>query len=344
MAQGVTRRSNPITTISLLALLTSAATLAVPGRAAAQGAAPGMFIADSVMLETPTGFLRGTVMLPFAIGKFPLVVIISGSGPTDRDGNSMGLPGKNNALGMLAQALADRGIASVRYDKRGVAASARAATSEEDLRFEMYADDAAGWVKKFRTDKRFSTIIIAGHSEGAMLGILAAQRAAADGYISIAGIARRADAVLHDQLAAGLLPAQAALADSVLAKLAAGKKVPVPREMPLSALFRASVQPYLISWFKWDPATELAKLTIPVLILQGTTDIQVAVAEADSLKRASPKATLVKVEGMNHVLKAVTGDQMTQLKSYSDPTLPLVAQLVTSIEQFVKEIRPAEHP
>jgi len=227
----------------------------------------------------------------------------------------------------------------VRYDKRGVAASARAATSEDDLRFEMYADDAAAWVKKFRTDKRFSTIIIAGHSEGAMLGILAAQRSGADGYISIAGIARPANAVLHDQLAAGLPKPQADQADSILAQLAAGRKVAAPKEMPLSALFRSSVQPYMISWFKWDPAAELAKLAIPVLIVQGTTDIQVSVAEADSLKKAAPKATLVKIDGMNHVLKAVAGDQVAQLKSYSDPTLPLVPQLVTVIAQFVKEIR-----
>jgi pimeloyl-ACP methyl ester carboxylesterase len=226
----------------------------------------------------------------------------------------------------------------VRYDKRGVAASARAATSEESLRFEMYADDAAAWVKKFRTDKRFSSIIIAGHSEGAMLGILAAQRAGADGYISIAGIARPAHAVLHDQLAAGLPPTQAAQADTILAQLAAGKRVPVPKEMPLSSLFRASVQPYMSSWFKWDPAVELARLTIPVLLLQGTSDTQVAVTEADSLKKAAPKATLVKIEGMNHVLKAVTGDPTSQLKSYSDPTLPLVAELVTTIVGFVKGI------
>ena len=242
-------------------------------------------------------------------------------------------------VAMLAQALAERGIASVRYDKRGVAASARAATSEEDLRFEMYADDAAAWVRKFRTDKRFSTIIIAGHSEGAMLGILATQRAPADGYISIAGIARPADAVLHDQLAAGLPKPVADQADAILASLAVGKTVPVPREMPLSAVFRASVQPYMISWFKWDPAAELAKVKVPVLILQGTTDIQVAVAEADSLQKAAPTATLVKVEGMNHVLKGVVGDQATQLRSYSDPALPLVGTVVDAIAKFVKAIR-----
>jgi pimeloyl-ACP methyl ester carboxylesterase len=326
-------RRSACVAIGTLAL--SVGTLALAPRATH---AQGMFIADSTLLETPTGFLHGSVMIPFAVGKFPLVVIISGSGPTDRDGNSLGLPGKNNALAMLAQALAERGIASVRYDKRGVAASARAATSEDDLRFEMYADDAAAWVRKFRTDKRFSTIIVAGHSEGAMLGILAAQRAKADGYISIAGIARPAHAVLHDQLAASLPKPVADQADSILAALAAGRKVPAPKEMPLSALFRASVQPYMISWFKWDPAAELAKLAIPVLIVQGTTDIQVAMAEADSLQKASPKALLVKVEGMNHVLKAVAGDQTAQLRSYSDPTLPLVPQLAKAVEQFVRGI------
>lgn len=313
-----------------------AGALALPSATArAQGIA---FFADTTLLETPTGFLRGSIMMPFRVGKFPLVVFISGSGPTDRDGNSMGLPGKNNALGMLAQALAERGIASVRYDKRGVAGSARAATSEQELRFEMYADDAAAWVKKFRDDKRFSTIIVAGHSEGAMLGILAAQRAPVDGYVSIAGVARRADAVLHDQLAAGLPKPVADQADAILASLAVGKAVPVPRAMPLSAVFRASVQPYMISWFAWDPAVELAKLKIPVLILQGTADIEVAMSEADSLLKAAPSATLVKVDGMNHVLKGVVGDQAAQLRSYSDPTLPLVAQLVDAIEKFVKEI------
>ena len=145
-----------------------AMSVGAPAAAHAQGAALGLFIADSTMLETPTGFIRGSIMIPFAVGKFPLVVLISGSGPTDRDGNSLGLPGKNNALAMLAQALAERGIASVRYDKRGVAASARAATSEESLRFEMYADDAAAWVKKFRTDKRLdrkSTRLNSSHSQ-----------------------------------------------------------------------------------------------------------------------------------------------------------------------------------
>ncbi len=339
-------RSTVITRISrtlLLAAAFSAATLGTATLGAtsahAQGTAPGMFIADTVMLETPTGFLRGSIMIPFAVGKFPLVVLISGSGPTDRDGNSLGLPGKNNSLAMLAQALVERGIASVRYDKRGVAASARAATSEDDLRFEMYADDAAAWVKKFRSDKRFSTIIVAGHSEGAMLGILAAQRAEADGYVSIAGIARPADAVLHDQLAAGLPKPMLDEADKVLAALAAGRTVPAPKEMPLSQLFRKSVQPYMVSWFKWDPAAELAKLKVPVLIVQGTSDIQVSVQEADSLKRVSPQATIVKVAGMNHVLKKVTGDQGAQLSSYSDPTLPVVPELVSAIETFVKGIK-----
>ena len=325
------RRRGWVTAVTLVGALALGS-----ASARAQG---GAWFADTTVLETPTGILRGSIMLPFALGKFPLVVLISGSGPTDRDGNSLGLPGKNNALGMLAQALAERGIASVRYDKRGVAASARAATSEEDLRFEMYADDAAAWVRKFRTDKRFSTIIIAGHSEGAMLGILATQRAPADGYISIAGIARPADAVLHDQLAAGLPKPVADQADAILASLAVGKTVPVPRDMPLSAVFRASVQPYMISWFKWDPAAELAKVKVPVLILQGTTDIQVAVAEADSLQKAAPTATLVKVEGMNHVLKGVVGDQATQLRSYSDPALPLVGTVVDAIAKFVKAIR-----
>ena len=98
---------------------------------------------DTITLDTPTGAIAGTLLIPSGNGPFALVVIIAGSGPTDRDGNSPLLPGANNSLKLLAEGLADRGVASLRYDKRGVAASAKAMVSEADLRFNTYADDAA---------------------------------------------------------------------------------------------------------------------------------------------------------------------------------------------------------
>jgi pimeloyl-ACP methyl ester carboxylesterase len=298
--------------------------------------------ADSASLTTPSGTIYGTALIPDGTATFPFVVIISGSGPTDRNGNSLALPGPNNSLLQLAEGLAARGIGSVRYDKRGVAASAKAATSESELRFEMYADDAAAWVRKFRGEPRVASITVAGHSEGALLGILAAERARADGYVSISGIARAADAVLTDQFETALPKPMADDAIKLVKQLAAGSTVPVPVNPPLASLFRASVQPYMISWFKWNPALEIAKLTVPVLIVQGTTDIQVKVAEAEALKVAQPKARLVKIEGMNHVLKSVGSDQNAQLASYGDPKLKIVPELVESVAKFVLEIRIAK--
>ena len=287
-----------------------------------------------IVLETPTGRIHGSLELPAATAPVPVVLLIAGSGPTDRDGNIGGLPGRNDGHRMLARELAQRGIASVRYDKRGIAASGAAATAEADLRFEHYAQDAAGWIRMLRQDPRFSTITVAGHSEGSLIGMIAAREAGADGFISIAGIARRASDVLRSQLAPTLPANLMAESERALTALERGDTVAAaPAE--LAALFRPSVQPYLISWFRYLPSEEIAKLRIPTLILQGTTDVQVAVAEAEALARARPEARLRIIEGMNHVLKPVSGGLAEQQPSYFDPTLPLAPELVEAIADFV---------
>ena len=287
-------------------------------------------------LDSKPASIAGTLVIPNGVAKAPLAIIIAGSGPTDRDGNGPML--RSNNLKQLAEALAERGVASLRYDKRGIAGSVGAATSEAELRFDMYADDAAGWVKKYRADPRFGAIVIIGHSEGSLLGMLATQRAPADGFVSVAGTGRRANRVLHDQLAAQLPPPLLAQADSVLDALVAGKTV--DNSPPtLAALFRLSVQPYIISWFKYAGSVEIARLRVPTLIVQGTSDIQVAPAEADSLKLALPSALLLVIAGMNHVMKSTPAGRAEQMFAYSDPTVPLTAGLADSVAVFVKRVR-----
>jgi hypothetical protein len=95
------------------------------------------------------------------------------------------LPGKNDTYRLLAAAPAQKGIASLRYDKRGIAASAGAMVAEQDLRFEMYVNGAAAWLRQLRADKRFSKAAIAGHSEGSLIGMLAAQQVPVAGYVSL---------------------------------------------------------------------------------------------------------------------------------------------------------------
>lgn len=311
-----------------------ALTLAV-AVAPAWGQSPS-WAAELASLDAKPAPLVGTLLVPGRSAKLALAILIAGSGPTDRDGN--GPMARPNNLRQLAEALADRGIASLRYDKRGIAGSAGAATTESDLRFEMYADDAAAWVTKYRADARFGSIVIIGHSEGSLLGMLAVQRAQADAFVSIAGTARRADKVLHEQLAAQVPPSMLAQADSALASLVAGRTV--DNSPPaLAALFRPSVQPYIISWFRYSGSEEIGRLRVPTLIVQGTNDIQVAAAEADSLKLALPSAQLLVIAGMNHVMKSTPPGRAEQMASYTDPSIALAAGLADSVAAFVKRVR-----
>jgi pimeloyl-ACP methyl ester carboxylesterase len=283
-----------------------------------------------------SGIIHGTVLAPSESGPHPAVVIIAGSGPTDRDGNSAVLAGPNNSLRLLAEGLAERGIASVRYDKRGIAESAAAAPREEDLRFEAYVADAGAWVEQLRADETFASVSVVGHSEGSLIGMLAAEQADAHAFVSVAGVAQRGSDVLRDQLQDQLPPDLWTESDRILTALEAGETVgDVPDE--LVSLFRPTVQPYLISWFQYVPAEELALLQVSVLIAQGTTDLQVPVAEAEALHAAKPDAELLVVDGMNHVLKRVSADPAQQQASYSDPSLPVVEELVESVARFVAQ-------
>jgi pimeloyl-ACP methyl ester carboxylesterase len=318
-------------------------------RAGAQQAPDAACGSDSLRLTTPTGTLVGSLACPpggLGRARVPLVLVLAGSGPTDRNGNSALLPGRNDGLRMLADSLAARGIASVRYDKRGVGASRSAASSEAMLRFDSYVDDAAAWIRQLRRDRRFGTITVVGHSEGALAGMIAAGVAGADGFVSLAGPGRPAGRVLRSQLAASLPRPLLDETDRVLEALEAGRTVdslpPAIAAVPvLAQLFRPSVQPYLVSLLRRDPAVELARLRIPVLVVQGTTDVQVAPSEASELVRARAGLMPVLVDGMNHVLKLVPAEPAAQARSYQDPSLPVPGPLVEPIATFVRALRAA---
>jgi uncharacterized protein len=289
---------------------------------------------EAVRLETATGTVHGTLLLPADRDRAPVALLIAGSGPTDRDGNTVGLPGPNNSLKLLAEGLAMRGVASLRYDKRGIGESRAAGPSEAELRFDMYVDDAAGWIRRLQADSRFVGTTVIGHSEGSLIGMMAAAEAEADAFVSVAGISRQAGAVLRDQLRPQLPPSLWAESERILEALEAGEQAgAVPAE--LQVLYRPSVQPYMISWLRHAPVDAIAQFQGPVLILQGTTDIQVAVEEAHALAAAHPGARLHVIEGMNHVLKQVPADIALQHASYSDPSLPVSPELLDLISAYL---------
>ncbi|WP_299287585.1 alpha/beta fold hydrolase [uncultured Mucilaginibacter sp.] len=286
-----------------------------------------------VDLSLPDASLSGSLLMPKnSIGKIPVVLIIAGSGATDRNGNSAGLINANSYF-LLANALGKAGIATLRYDKRAIGKST-SAKSEADTRFDDFVNDASALVKLLKDDPRFSKVIVLGHSEGALIGMVAAEKEKADGYVSVSGAGNKAEKVIAEQLKATpeIYTASVAKLDS----LAKGFMVSDAGNLPL---FRRSVQPYLISWFKYNPQTELKKLKVPVLIVQGTTDIQVSVADAQNLKKAKPDATLVLVDGMNHALKQAPADRAKNLETYSNPDLPIDPKLVEAVVSFVNQVK-----
>ncbi|MFJ8513125.1 alpha/beta hydrolase [Lysinibacillus xylanilyticus] len=263
----------------------------------------------------------------------PVALIIAGSGPTDKDGNSA-IAGKNDSLKMIAEGLAKEGIATVRFDKRGLGDNKSLLTKEEDITFDQYVDDVVQVINTLLADKAYTNVHIIGHSEGSLIGLLAAQKTKVESFISIAGTGRPIDEVLLEQLKVQLTPALLKESTDALASLKKGELVKnVSPE--LQSLFRSSIQPYMISWLKYNPASELAKVNSRVLILQGTTDLQVVATDAEALNKGKPDAKLVYLEGMNHVLKNAPADRTENLATYSDPSLPLHKELLPAIQQFI---------
>lgn len=287
-----------------------------------------------MVLKTATGDIYGTLTVADNSKATPVVLIIAGSGPTDRNGNSA-LGVKTNAYQMLAQDFAKNGISSLRFDKRGIAQSKAAMTSESDLRFETSIKDATDWISLLKSDKRFSSVIVLGHSEGSLIGMIAAGQSKVAKFISIAGVGKPADRILQEQLRTKLPMSLLEESNGILDSLKAGKTV-AKVNPSLISIYRPSVQPYMISWIKYDPAKEISKLKIPVMIIQGTTDLQVTVEDAKLLSAARPDAKLLILENMNHVLKEAEADVQKNMATYKDPALALKAGLMEGIVQFIK--------
>ncbi|SFH31077.1 alpha/beta hydrolase [Pseudomonas sp. NFACC45] len=289
-----------------------------------------------ISLDTGNGELFGSLLLPKSDAPVPVVLIISGSGPTDRDGNNPE-GGRNDSLKRLAWVLAKHNIASVRYDKRGVAASLAATPDERNLSVEAYVADAVAWSRKLTADPRMGPLILLGHSEGALIASLAAPQANAAAVISLSGSARPIDQVLRQQLSSRLPPPLMARANELLDSLKAGR---LDQNVPpqLQVIFRPSVQPYLISLFRQAPAQAFAALKMPALIIQGSHDIQVSVDDARQLQAAKPDAELALITGMNHVMRIVPKEMKEQLASYKNPNLPLAAELGTKILGFISSL------
>ena len=285
----------------------------------------------------PYGPLKGT-MLAAANSGAPVVLIIPGSGPTDRDGNSpLGVSASTYRL--VAEGLAENGITSVRIDKRGMFASALAVADADAVTIADYAADVQSWIATIRKRTGQRCVWLLGHSEGGLVAEVAAQHSSdVCGLLLVASPGRPLGQILRAQLKAN--PANApVLAEAVAAieSLEAGRSVDVTRMHPaLLALFRPSVQKFLMSVFALDPAELLHGYQNPILVLYGEYDLQIDEADARLLSGANQNARLVLLPNANHVLKSVaTADRAANIATYADPSLPLAPGVIETIVQFV---------
>lgn len=276
-------------------------------------------------------YVYGTLLQPKE-GADNLIIIIPGSGPTDRNGNQQLT--RNNSLRILAEKLAASGIATFRYDKRVLTLLKKGALQEEKLRFDDFVEDAVATVNYFSSRNRYANIYIIGHSQGSLVGMIAAQQSKVSGYISLAGPGQTIDQTILSQIALQMPDLKDKAQDAFTQLKENGK---VKKYSPaLSSIFRPETQPFMASWMQYDPKAEIQKLQIPVLIVNGTNDIQVDTNEAKALAEAKPDASLVLVENMNHVLRIIEGtDPLENTKSYNEPRRPISEELINVIKDFI---------
>lgn len=277
-------------------------------------------------------FIKGTLITPAAEENPNLVIMVHGSGPVDRNGNQSFM--KNDSFKKLATELSSQGIATYRFDKR-ILQMGRLGIKEEEIRFDDFITDVVSAIEYFEENGNYKNVVVVGHSQGSLVGMVAAKDRA-DAFVSIAGAAHPIDFIIVDQIA-GQMPGLKENAQESFRDLRATGSSKNYNPM-LEMIFRPSVQPFIISWMKYDPQEEIQKLDIPVLLINGTNDLQVTEEQAEKLKEAKPEAKLVILDKMNHVFRKVEGDDLENSKSYNEPGLPLHPELVHEIAKFIHSL------
>lgn len=291
-----------------------------------------------VQADGPAGPLKGSLLAPGGASS-PIALIIPGSGPTDRDGNSP-LGVRASTYKLLAQELATRGVTTVRIDKRGMFASAAATPDANAVTIDDYVTDIHSWVRAVRKLTGTECVWLIGHSEGGLVAMAASKSGPGIcGLVLVSTAGRPLGEVLREQIRAN--PANAPLlgqAMSAIDSLEKGRRVDTA-DMPsaLRNLFAPQVQGFLINAFSYDPRRLLTGYQKPVMVLQGKRDIQVGETDAYELKQAAPHATLLLLPNVNHVLKLVVSDQTgANLSTYVDPNLPLAPGVASEVAEFIK--------
>lgn len=304
-------------------------------------------IESQLTARGPQGPLVGTLTLPGdgtaeISANIPVILIVPGSGPTDRDGNSpIGISAAPYKL--LAESLTERGFPVLRFDKRGMFDSADAVANPNDVTITQYGDDLLAWVetiqKQLPTDEGARCVVPIGHSEGGIVALAAMDRIPeACGLVLVATPGRPMSDIMRAQLRAN--PANAPLlkqAEAAITRLEEGNRFDDAALDPaLQPLFASAVQGFLIDAFRYDPAHLAQRVSVPVLVVQGTRDLQVDEEDAKTIAQNAPDAELALIQAANHVLKRVgSDDPATNLATYTAETLPIEPAITDVIVRFL---------
>jgi uncharacterized protein len=280
-------------------------------------------------------YIQGTLLTPEKKSN-TLAIIIPGSGPTDRDGNQNFM--KNNSLKFLAHNLVENNIATFRYDKRALTMLKKGSSEKQikKLRFDDFVEDTKKIISYFRERNLYDKIFIIGHSQGSLVGMLASQENI-NGFISLAGAGKKIDQVIIDQIKK--MGANNLIEDAEKTfEIMKSGKIDKNFNPQLANIFNLDTQPFMINWMTYSPVEEIQKLKIPVLIINGTDDLQVNIQEAKMLKEAKPDSQLILIKNMNHVLKTMKGNEPQEnAKSYNMPLLKNSSELTKAIVLFIKK-------
>lgn len=300
---------------------------------------PAAAVESSYAIRSAGLELGGTLTTPRNVtARIPVVVIIAGSGPTDRNGNSM-MGIRPNSYAQLAWRLAERGIASLRYDKRALPGT-KGTVDIASLSLEDFAADARAAAESLARDARFSRVLLLGHSEGSSLALIAARAGSpVSGVISVSGLGRSLGVVLREQLSRQFDSASIVRYDTAMAQYLRGE---TPKDVPakMAMLFVPINQHFMKSLATFDPPAAIRAVRQPVLIVQGGQDLQVTVADAERLHSGKPDAQVVVIPQANHVLKRTAETTLQgQMPTYQDPTVPIMPEVVDAIAGWIKQGR-----
>jgi uncharacterized protein len=289
--------------------------------------------ASAEEMQLRIGAIDAILTVPDKATRPPVALLIAGSGPTDRDGNPPQI--KPATLKKLSDALVARGIATLRYDKRGAGGWKKEFGRPEDFRFKDFVDDATALVAHLRDSGKFSRVVVIGHSEGGLVAILSAQRTAVDRLVLLATASRRQGDLLKEQLAQQMRPATMAPVTEFIDAMMEGRIVdPVPPGVPPQLAYTPAMQPGITSALVADPLPPLKSLDLPIVIAAGGRDRQVTRQDFDALAAAAPSAETLWLPDMNHVLNDVSSDA-DDLAAYNQPERALNAKLVEAVSAFV---------